>query len=55
MWTVICVYCHKEIKESEPCYPVYDKGNHKNYRHVNCYPPKEKSFGEVTEEDGELD
>lgn len=52
MWTVICVYCGKEIKESEPCYPVYDKGNHKEYRHTTCYP-KEKTFGEVTEVDGE--
>lgn len=55
MWTSTCCYCGKEIKDQEPCYPVYEN-REKKYRHVNCYPPeKEKSFGEVTDLDGELD
>lgn len=50
MWTVICVYCKKPIEEKEPCYPVYDEGNHKQYRHIHCHKP-EKPFGEVLDDE----
>jgi len=61
MWFTNCIYCNKEIKESEPCYPVYSNG-HKDYRHTTCYPPVLEQpkdyaipFGHVTDTDGELD
>jgi len=36
MFHAICIYCGKDLKECEPCYPVYT-GTVKGYRHVNCY------------------
>lgn len=60
MWSVDCIYCEKEIKDNEACYPVHSQGV-KRYRHVHCYPkvveqPKDYvPFGHVIDQYGELE
>jgi hypothetical protein len=60
MFHATCIYCKKDLKECEPCYPVYN-GVVKGYRHINCYATQdleyqdEIPFGEVVDTNGGLD
>ena len=60
MWQSNCLYCKREIKVSQACYPVYSEKTKEKlgYRCVNCHPDNEEEnipFGNVTDLKGELE